>query len=167
MSPGDRRRLDLVAHGATKRRKALYCDATLLSPVRSDGRPHASAADRDGVALSTAERRKRARYPELDQPGPQRLDVLAAEVGGRWHAAAPAFVRQLARVRARRAPPAVRRVACAGWSRRSSRRGATRGCSTVLDRWVSPPLPAGGAGPLLGEALWLAECAPSSPPLRG
>ena len=109
--------LDLVVYGATERGEALCCDA-LVSPVRSDGRPHAGAADRDGVALSTAERRKRTRYPELGQPGPQRLVVLAAEVGGRWHATAAAFVRQLARVRARRAPPAVRRVARAGWSRR-------------------------------------------------
>ena len=86
VSPDDRRRLDLVVHGATERGKTLCCDATLASPVRSDGRPHAGAADR---ALSTAERRKRTRYPELGQPGPQCLVVLAAEVGGHWHAAGP------------------------------------------------------------------------------
>ena len=83
--------------------------------VCSDGRPHAGAADR---RAATAERWKRTRCPELGQPGQQRLVVLAAEVGGRWHAAATAFVRQLARVRARRAPPALGRVARAGWGRR-------------------------------------------------
>ena len=69
VSPDDRRRLDLVVYGATERGETRCCDATLVGPVRSDGRPHAGAADRDGVALSTAERRKRTRYAELRQPG--------------------------------------------------------------------------------------------------
>ena len=34
----------------------------------------------------TARRRKRERYPELLRPGPQRLVVLACELGGRWAA---------------------------------------------------------------------------------
>ena len=148
MSPDDRRRLDLVVHGATERGEALCCDATLVSPLRSDGRPHACAADRDGVALSTAERRKRTRYPELGQPA-QRLVVLAAEVGGRWHAAAAALVRQLARVRARRAPPAVRLwpLRCSARFAAPSSAAGCRGlcllegtgrCSGMSSAWQSP-----------------------------
>ena len=79
---------------------------------------------------------------------------------------------QLARVRARRAPPAVRRVARAGWSRRwwgiLAVAVQRADCSAVLGRWMSPPLAAGGGGPLLGDALWLAgPSAPSSPPSAG
>ena len=40
-------RLDLVVYGATERGEELCCDATLVSPVRSYGRPHAGAADRE------------------------------------------------------------------------------------------------------------------------
>ena len=55
----------------------------------------------------------------------------------------------------------MRRVARAGWSRRwwcipavAAQRAV---CSTVLARWMSPPLPAGGEGPLLGDVLCLEE----------
>ena len=84
---------------------ALCCDATLVSPVTSEGVPHPSAEHSAGVALLTAERRKHATYPELRLGGGQGLCVLATEVGGRWSRDAHELVRQLVRVRALRAPP--------------------------------------------------------------
>ena len=126
VSPDDRRRLDLVVHGATERGEAL------------------------SAVMAT---RRRGAVPRAGPASP---------------AAAAAFVRQLARVRARRAPPAVQRVARAGWSWRwlgilavAVQRAV---CSTVLGRWMSPPLPAGGEGPLLGDILCLAEPCPQQPP---
>ena len=44
-------------------------DTTLVSVVRGDGEPVPGAADRDGVALRRAHRRKEATYPELIRAG--------------------------------------------------------------------------------------------------
>ena len=171
--PDGRRRLDLVVYGATERGETLH--ATLVSPVRSDVRPHAGAADRDGVALSTAERRKRTRYPELGQPGPQRSVVLAAEVGGRWYAAATAFVRQLARLRARRAPPAGvgaggafwllqcrARFAAPSWAAGCRRLCLLEGngrCSRMPSGWQSPAAsPSAGDGACCGPPPLVRAC---------
>ena len=65
----DRCRLDLVIYGAMPLGGAICCDATLVSPLRRDGAPHAGAPARDGAVLQMAERRKRATYPELAQKG--------------------------------------------------------------------------------------------------
>ena len=74
----DRRRLDLVIYGATPNGSALCCDATLVSPLTRTGQPQPCAADVDGAALRTAERRKAATYPELQGAGPQKLVVLGS-----------------------------------------------------------------------------------------
>ena len=97
-----------------------------------------------------------ARYPELCRPGPQRLVVLACETGGRWGPEACGLVDRLVRLRALRAPPAVRRAAEAGWRRRwwapASRHVGARARFVRLSRrpfrvggglrvpWVSLPL---------------------------
>ena len=64
------------------------------------------------AALRVAERRKHAAYPELACAGPQKLVVLGSSVGGQWNEGARSFVRQLVRVRAHRAPPAMRSGRC-------------------------------------------------------
>jgi hypothetical protein len=171
--PDDRRRLDLVIYGASRLGEALCCDATLVSPLRADGRPHPGAADRDGVALQVARRRKAARYPELLRPGPQRLVVLAAEVGGRWGTEACDLVRALVRLRTQRAPLVLRRSAAAGWSRRW---WGLLGCalqramaSTLLGHaWRAPALPSAEGEPSLADVVALAgPSGPSRLPLRG
>ena len=49
-------------HGAQ-----LAVDATLVSPVSRDGRPHPGTETQPGLAVRTAARRKRRQtYPELD-----------------------------------------------------------------------------------------------------
>ncbi|CAE7472175.1 CPY1, partial [Symbiodinium sp. KB8] len=107
-SADDRRRLDLVVYGATANGGALCCDATLVSPLTRTGHPHPCTVEVDGAALRVAERRKHCTYPELARGGPQKLLVLGSEIGGRWNTAAQGFVRDLVRLRALRAPPAVR-----------------------------------------------------------
>ena len=98
--PGPRR----LRSGASRRGPMLRCHTCVAAVTH---RP--AAAARDGAALRVAERRKRAAYPELNG-GPQQLVVLGSEVGGRWNAGAHQLLRDLVRVRAQRAPPAVRRV---------------------------------------------------------
>ena len=77
VDPADRRRLDVVVHGASPTGTVLCCDATMVSPLDSDGRPHARADEVDGAVLETARRRKERTYPELLEWGPVRLVVLA------------------------------------------------------------------------------------------
>ena len=78
----DRRRLDLVIYGATPNGSALCCDATLVSPLTRTGQPQPCAADVDGAALRTAERRKAATYPELQGAGPRSSSYLEAKSEG-------------------------------------------------------------------------------------
>ena len=92
---------------------ALCCDATLVSTLTRNGLPANAADSRDGAAIAVARRRKAARYPELGRGGPQRLCVLAAEVGDRWGVKTQQLVRQLVRLRGRRAPTALRAAAVA------------------------------------------------------
>ena len=168
----DRRRLDLVVYGATPLGGALCCDATLVSPLTRTGLPQPCAAAHDGAALRVAERRKRAAYPELSS-GPQQLVVLGSEVGGRWNAGAHQLVRDLVRVRAQRAPPAVRRAASSAWARRwwtmlavSVQHAVT---STALgSAWPAPLHASQQSAPELERVLDIADAAgPSRLPLRG
>ena len=168
----DRRRLDLVVYGATPLGGALCCDATLVSPLTRTGLPQPCAAAHDGAALRVAERRKRAAYPELNS-GPQQLVVLGSEVGGRWNAGAHQLVRDLVRVRAQRAPPAVRSAASSAWARRwwtmlavSVQHAVT---STALgSAWPALFHASQQSAPELERVLDLADAAgPSRLPLRG
>ena len=168
----DRRRLDLVVYGATANGGALCCDATLVSPLTRTGHPHPCAVEVDGAVLQVAERRKRCTYPELARGGPQKLVVLGSEIGGRWSTAAQRFVCDLVRLRALRAPPAVRDAASSGWARRwwgaLSVAVQLAVASTALGRaWPAAPLPGPSDGPALDRVLDLATNeGPSRLPLR-
>ena len=168
----DRRRLDLVVYGAAPRGGAMCCDATLVSPLTRAGQPHTGTADTDGAALRVAERRKHSAYPELSQGGPQQLVVLGSEVGGRWNTEAQRFLRDLLRVRAQRAPPALRPAARAGWTRRwwgmLSVAVQQAVATTALGRaWPAPLHPHQRDAPPLERVLELAAPAgPSRLPLR-
>ena len=82
------------------------------------------------------------------------------------------FVRDLVRLRALRALPAVRRAASSGWARRwwgaPSVAVQLAVASTALGRsWPAVPAPAPGVGPALDRVLDLAaDEAPSRLPLR-
>ena len=118
----DSRRLEVVVdglplHGGVQ----LAIDTTLVSAVKGDGSPRRGAADRDGVALANARRRKMRTYPELVGAGARaRLVVLALEVGGRWSSEASNFVKLLARARARSEPLVVQRRMEQAWRLRWS-----------------------------------------------
>ena len=158
----DRRRLDFVLYGATRRGEALCCDVTLVSPLRADGMPQPGSRDRDGAAIEVARRRKLARYPELARPGPQRLVVLASEVGGRWGSQAHDLLRRLVRVRSLRAPPVQRAAATAGSQRRwwgflSCAQQRALASTLPGGIWRAPAQPGGDGQPTLSEVVELAE----------
>ena len=102
----------------------------------------------------------------------QQLVVLGSEVGGRWNTEAQRFLRDLLRVRAQRAPPALRPAARAGWTRRwwgmLSVAVQQAVATTVLGRaWPAPLHPHQRDAPPLERVLELAAPAgPSRLPLR-
>ena len=119
ISSRDARQIEVVANGLPLWGGAqLAVDTTLVSPVRRNGTPQAHAASVDGVQLQTARHRKEAKYRELLQSRRCRLVVLAIEVGGRWSEEATAFVRLLAKAKARTVPHLLRPAARAAFFHR-------------------------------------------------
>ena len=119
ISSRDSRQIEVVANGLPLWGGAqLAVDATLVSPIRRNGRPQPHAADTDGIQLRTARRRKEQKYAELLRSRRCRLVVIAIETGGRWSDEALQFVRLLARCKARAYPRILRRSAQLAWSSR-------------------------------------------------
>ena len=81
----DGRRLEVVVDGFPLRRGAqLAGDTTMVCAWHRDGRPR-RRAERDGLALGAARRKRETTHTEL--LGPRRraqLVVIEVEVGGRW-----------------------------------------------------------------------------------
>ena len=77
----DGRRLEVVADGLSLFGGAqLAIDTTLVFALRRDGTATRGAANRNGVAIQAAHRRKEKTYP--GEGGRARLVTLAGEVGG-------------------------------------------------------------------------------------
>ena len=95
------RRLEVVADGLPLFGGAqLAVDTTLVSALHCDGSARAGAVARNRPT------------PELVAPWSRcRLVVIANEVGGRWSPEALAFLRQLAKAKARNEPPLMQRRA--------------------------------------------------------
>ena len=112
----DNRRLEVVADVLLLLAGAqLAVDTTLVCPLHADGTRHRRASTRDGAVLVEAWRRKERTYPELLLPGSRaRLVVLALETGGRWSEAL-AFVRLLAKAKARSEPQLMRKRVEQAW----------------------------------------------------
>ena len=78
----DSRRLEVVVDGLPLRGGAqLALDTTLVCALHADGTPRRHAAQRDGVALQAAKRKKAATYPELVGPHSRAKLVVLAAVG--------------------------------------------------------------------------------------
>ena len=124
----------------------LAIDTTLVSALRRDGTARESAANRSGVAIRSAHRRKERTYPELAGAGGRaRLVILAGEVGGRWLPETAHFLRALAVVKARDVPSILQASVEVAWFRRwsniLSRAAARAFADSLLEVWG-----AGGAG---------------------
>ena len=126
----DSRRLEVVVDGLPLRGGAqLALDTTLVCALHADGPSRRHAAQRDGVALQAAKRKKVATYPELVGPHSRaKLVVLAVEVDGRWSGETRGFLSQLARARAREEVPLLRRRAEQAWRLQW---GAMLGCAAA------------------------------------
>ena len=83
----------------------LAIDTTLVSALRRDGTAREGAANRNGVAIRPAHRRKERTYPEFAGAGGRaRLVISVGEVGGRWSPETANFLRALAVGKARNVP---------------------------------------------------------------
>ena len=73
-NPADNRRLEVVVDELPLFGGVQFAvDTTLVSAVQGDGVPRRGAANRDGVALASARRRKARTYPELVEAGAQHI----------------------------------------------------------------------------------------------
>ncbi len=118
-SAEDGRRLDVVAYGLQVYGGVPICgDATMVSPLHSDGTPWRGAPASNGLRLRAARRRKEVVYPELVAGASGRLVLLGCEIGGRWAPEALELLRRLARQRCSQAPSLLRRAATFAWHRR-------------------------------------------------
>ena len=108
----DGRRIEVLANGLPIWQGAQAAvDTTLVSPVTraDDAQPHADRVA--GTALEQAAKRKRLHtYPELAVARRCKLVALGLEVGSRFSREAAAFLRQLAKTRARESPALLRPV---------------------------------------------------------
>ncbi len=153
----DGRQIEVVANGLPLWGGAqLAVDATLVSPVRRDGRPQPHAAEADGTQLQEARRRKERKYWELLRSRRCRLVVLGLEVGGRWSDEALDFIRRLARAKAREHPPLLRASAQMAYSHRWTGLlavAAQRALATTLLELPVDEVGADGELPLLEDVL--------------
>jgi len=92
----DGRRVDIVAYGLSLFGGVPICgDATLVSPLHSNGEPWRGTECTDGLRLRAARSRKEVVYPELTNSAVAKLVVLGNEVGGGW---SPEAIRLLGRL---------------------------------------------------------------------
>ena len=101
----DGRRIEVVANGLPVYHGAqVAIDATIVSPIRGDGRPVDGDGQSEGAALRKARQRKCRTYRVLIRSRRCKLLVAGAETGGRWDVEAYKFLVQLAKAKARSAP---------------------------------------------------------------
>ena len=94
----------------------LAVDTTLVCALHKDGTPVGLAAQKDGVLLQSARRRKERTYPELlGRRARSKLLVLAVEVGGRWSEKTRMFLSSLARAKVRGENPLLRKRVQQAW----------------------------------------------------
>ena len=153
----DQRRLEVVADGLPFFHGAqLAIDTTLVSPIRSDGRPGPQCARVDGAALMRARRRKETTYLELS--GAHGRARVVCEVGGRWSSECQSFLGQLAKAKVRHEPPAIRTSARHAWLRRWSSILACSAARSVALSLLEQQGGLGADGPTRSSSDVLTQC---------
>ena len=117
IDPADNRRIDVMVTGSFLRRP-LLCDATLRSPPKGNGEAHPRAAGEDGAVLERATRDKETKYADVHDSSLAELVVLGCEVGGRYNEQAANWVRCLAKQKAAKQHPLLKRSVELAWSDR-------------------------------------------------
>ena len=174
--PQDDRRLEIVANGLPLWGGAqIAVDATLVSPVRRNGRPQSRCASEAGARLEAARQKKEDTYRELLASRRCRLQVAGLEVGGRWDKSACTFLRLLARARVRAVPAQIRKSAqlayLARWSGIVSVAASKAFAASLLHLPLETTCNVDGEEPdisaVLDDARYLAPPAVSRLPARG
>ena len=154
----DERRIEVIANGLPLwGGSQLAVDTTPVSPLTFAGVPRRRRGSTAGAALAEARRAKERTYPEFADARRCRLVVLGLEVGGRWSAEAAAFIRLLARARARSAA-VTQRAACVAafvtrWSGLLSIAAARSFAASLLSLPISNTANLDGEAPLLSDVL--------------
>ena len=79
----DKRKIEIVAkHLPLYRGLPLVLDATILSPLCTNGQPRPRATVIDGAAITAIENDKHTKYPELTHSSECKFLVLPAKSGG-------------------------------------------------------------------------------------
>ena len=119
VGPRDGRNIEIVATGLpVEHGIPMAVDATMVSPLRTDGRPHPRASEQAGVALERGRRAKETTYPELLQSSRLRLLTAGIETGGRLSIEGLDFLSKLAAHKTGSEPPALRASAARAWRSR-------------------------------------------------
>ena len=106
----DQRRIDFAVYGLDIFGGLPICiDATIVSPISTEGVPHSGCATDHDAVFTAAAREKYATYHDLVASNRCRFLVIAAGTGGRWSDDCVRLLRELARFRAESEPPLLRR----------------------------------------------------------
>ena len=110
----DSRRLEVLVDGLPLFGWCQWAvDTTLVCAMHCDGTPHNGAANKDGVVLEAARRRKES-SPQTGALGTGPVWWLAVEIGGCWSPETTSFLAQLALAKSRQETPLLQKRAWAG-----------------------------------------------------
>jgi len=110
IAQSDDRRLDLVVPGLNVAQgRPLFCDVTVVIPITGTGDPRGGTSNRGGSLLEACETENNSTYREVQTSGLGALYCLGAEVYGRWGEPCVKLLPELARERARRLHPRIRK----------------------------------------------------------
>ncbi len=119
VDPSDQRAIEIVVTGLpVEHGIPLAVDATMVSPLHTDGTPHVGAASRAGVALARGRRAKERTYPELLGSSRLRLLTAGVETGDRLSQEALQLLVTLSAHTASSEPQALRAAAARAWRAR-------------------------------------------------
>lgn len=151
----DQRRIEVIANGLPLYEGAqLAVNATLFSPLTTASQPLRRQGNVAGAGLLDARRAKERVYPELLQA---QLVVLGIEVGGRFSQESARFLRLLAAVKTRFAPPLLRPSAASAFISRFSAllaAAAFRSFAAVLLEETAVHSNVDAGPPLLSDIVW-------------
>lgn len=121
--PTDQRRMDLVAAPGPRSVGAqhgvpLFADITVVSVHTCSGQARPASATIDGAAIGRAVTAKRRKYADVHASAQASLLVLGCEVYGRWSDDASRLINELAALKARQSPDALRGCARYAWANR-------------------------------------------------
>ena len=115
----DNRHIEIIADGIPLYHgRQLAIDVTFVSPLSRDGQPRLGSEHNDGAALADAKRTKHNTYYDVVASNRCHLLVAGMETGGRCSTELLGFIRELAKVKAKTAPPILHKATAMALERR-------------------------------------------------